>query len=169
MSSSIVEFKIYYDQKMKRFLAPQTLSELFSIVSQIFSIEFNSANFNLFYVDNEEDAINLTNEFDYEQLILYTKNHSIKLVKLGLTSKDAVPEQTNQTKPSIQSNSNQVNHHKSLFEIAEEIKKCLDCSDHEDKEILNAVVLANGNMEEAKVRLSANKKYCHYFDKRKYF
>ena len=166
---STVEIKIYFNKKVKRFNVTRSFDDLKQTISKIFNLQPNfDCEFDIFYIDDENDSISLSNEFDYEQMSSFVKNYGLKLLKLMVNPKKNLIENLESFEVKDEIKKQDFLDH-SVFQIRlNELKTCPQLKGFEEKHLLNALVLSNGDILSAKERLS-NKKinFCEYYDKNK--
>ena len=167
---SNVELKIFFSQKVS--MCPKSYDELQITILKVFNLQDNyGSDLEICYIDDENDHISVSNEFDLDQMISFAKNHGLILIKLTCNLKEKLNEKfkalkVNEVKPDIKKVD--TGDHSIYQNLIMQLKSCPELKAIEDKHLLNALVLSNADISLAKERLS-NKKlnFCEYYDKNK--
>ena len=75
------EINICLNNKKKTFVLPSTFCTLKEIVSESFKI---SKDFHFTFIDDQQDCVVISNEFDYTQTLIFLENQNIKLLKCDI-------------------------------------------------------------------------------------
>jgi hypothetical protein len=168
------ELKMFFNEKLKRFTIPETFQDLISTISKIFNINLELSKYELYYIDDENDSISVSNEFDFAQMKFFTKKYSIKVLKLVLSknvNKDFNVEKMRISEVSNLSEDKEKNitGHSVYTDLLKQLKSSLNNSRFQDKHLLNALVLSKGDINKARQRLSNEElNFCDYYAKRKF-
>jgi hypothetical protein len=88
--------KVDLNGTKKRFNIPQTFEEFKHSCEKAYNLPQNSLdNFIISYIDDEEDKVIISNEFDYDQAILFVSNPIINYLRINLESKNPQFDLTN--------------------------------------------------------------------------
>ena len=77
------EIKISHKNEIKRFEIPKTFSELKEIIQKCFK-QMNNTEFQITYLDDEQDNVVISNEFDLEQVLLFMEKQKVGLLRAFL-------------------------------------------------------------------------------------
>ena len=75
------EIKVSYKNEIKRFELPKTFKELKEIISKSYSL---NKDFQITYLDDEQDCVIISNEFDLEQTVLFMEKQNCSLLRISI-------------------------------------------------------------------------------------
>lgn len=85
-----ISIKINFNGFIKRVSLPEKYSDLLETIKSGFEVDLSTVS--IFYKDDEDDKIFITNQFDWEQALLLQKKEGNKVFKLYIIDKDKVNE-----------------------------------------------------------------------------
>ncbi len=84
------QLKITYNKNTKRCAIPNTFNELIQMIHKVFDLELNLDSYiNVKYLDDENDQVVISNDFDYEQALFFMEKSNLKTLKIIVTVSDA--------------------------------------------------------------------------------
>jgi hypothetical protein len=83
MKSNIKAIKMSFNQEIKRSTMPESYNELVNNIMLAFIIGEKEADcLNIFYLDDEGDKVSISNDFDFNQVLIYLERQSISTLKI---------------------------------------------------------------------------------------
>ena len=103
INNSYYYLELYYNTINTVLDYPKSFEHLLQIISKYYSIDYNELNkVDIIYIDCEKDMIQLSNENDYEMMLMYMLNENVNNIQIHIVnnnSKNSTNKCDNKMKP----------------------------------------------------------------------